>query len=48
MGHINVRTTTVRKKNPDRPQRRIQFRKVTINNQIQKLNNDAAARRNRS
>lgn len=45
MGQTNVKTTTIRKKNPSKPQKKIEFRKVTINNQIQKLNKDAVARR---
>lgn len=45
MGHVRVRTVTIRKKNPTKPQRKIEFRRVTINNQIQKLNKDAASKR---
>ena len=41
MGHINVKTTTIRKKNPTKPQKKIELRKVVINNQIQRLNKDA-------
>lgn len=45
MGQVKVNNTTIRKKNPSKPQRRIEFRNVTINNQIQRLNKDAAAKR---
>ena len=41
MGHINVNTTTIRKKNPVKPQKKIQMRKVVINNQIRRFNNAA-------
>lgn len=41
MGQINVGTTTVRKKNPSKPQKRIEVRKVVINNQMQRLHRDA-------
>ena len=47
MGQTRVKTTTVRKKNPSKPQKKIEFRKVTINNQVQRLNNDAAAKRSK-
>lgn len=45
MGHIKAHTITIRKKNPTKPQKRIEFRKVTINNQIQRFNADAARKR---
>lgn len=38
MAQIKVRTTTVRKKNPSKPQRKIQVRKTVINNQMARLN----------
>lgn len=38
MAQINVRTTTVRKKSPAKPQRKIQARKTVINNQMARLN----------
>ena len=38
MPRINVRTTTVRKKNPSQPQKKIQARKTVINNQVMRLN----------
>lgn len=46
MGSVRVRTVTIRKKNPKKPQKRIEFRRVTINNQIQRFNKDAASKRN--
>ena len=45
MGHINVKKTTIRKKNPSRPQKKIEFRKVVINNQLQRLHKDASDKR---
>ena len=47
MGHIREKKTVIRKKNPTKPQRKIEFRRVTINNQVQRLNKDAMAKRNR-
>lgn len=47
MGHLNERKVVIRKKNPDKPQKKIEFRKVTINNQVRRLNKDAAIKRNR-
>lgn len=47
MGHIREKKVVIRKKNPTKPQKKIEFRRVTINNQVQRLNNDAMARRNR-
>lgn len=44
MGQIKVKNTVIRKKNPTKPQKRIELRKVVINNQIQRLN--SAAKRN--
>lgn len=44
MGQVKVRTTTIRKKNPDKPQKKIQARKAVINNQIQRLNKNASQR----
>lgn len=46
MGQIRVKNTVIRKKNPTKPQKRIELRKVVINNQIQRLNS-AAGQRNR-
>lgn len=45
MAQIKVKTTTVRKKNPSKPQKKIQMRKATINNQVMRLNQDASKRR---
>lgn len=45
MGHINVRKTVIRKKNSTKPQRKIELRKIVINNQIQRFNSDALAKR---
>lgn len=45
MGQIKVHQTTIRKKNPSKPQKRIEARKTTINNQIMRLNKDAASKR---
>lgn len=45
MAQIKVKTTTVRKKNPNKPQKKIQMRKTTINNQVMRLNQDASKRR---
>lgn len=45
MGHVRVRTVTIRRKNPTKPQKRIEFRRVTINNQVQRFNQDAARKR---
>ena len=45
MGQINSRTVTIRKKNPSRPQKKIQARKVVINNQMMRLNHDATKKR---
>ena len=45
MGQVKVRQTTIRKKNPSKPQKRIELRKATINNQVMKLNKDAANKR---
>ena len=45
MGQIKSRTVTIRKKNPSKPQKKIQVRRVVINNQMQKLNQDAVKRR---
>lgn len=45
MGHINVTKTTIRKKNPSKPQKKIELRKVVINNQIQRFNKDASEKR---
>lgn len=47
MGHINARTVTIKKKEPSKPQKKIEFRRVTINNQVQRLKNDAASKRAR-
>lgn len=47
MGHINSRTVTIRKKNPSKPQKKIEFRRVTINNSVQRLKDDAASKRAR-
>lgn len=47
MGHINSRTVTIKKKDPAKPQKKIEFRRVTINNQVQRLKNDAANKRAR-
>ena len=44
MGQIKVRTTTIRKKNPSKPQKKIQMRKTVINNQIHRLNTAAKGR----
>ena len=41
MPQIKVRTTTIRKKDPDKPQKQIQMRKTVINNQIMRLNANA-------
>lgn len=41
MGQIKVKTTTIRKKNPSKPQKKIQMRKTVINNQIQRLSTAA-------
>ena len=45
MGHIRETKTVIRKKNSSKPQKRIEFRRVTINNQIMKFNKDAAQKR---
>ena len=45
MGQIKSRTITIRKKNPSKPQKKIQARRVVINNQVQRLNRDASRRR---
>lgn len=45
MGQVNVRTTTIRRKNPSKPQKKIQARKVVINNQIQRFNKAADKRK---
>lgn len=45
MGQVRVRTTTIRKKNPSKPQKKIELRRVVINNQIQRFNQDANKRR---
>lgn len=45
MGRVRVRTTTIRKKNPSKPQKKIELRRVVINNQIQRFNQDANKRR---
>ena len=47
MGQINSKTVTIRKKSPSKPQKKIQMRRVVINNQVAKLNNDAANKRRR-
>lgn len=45
MGSVNVRTTTIRKKNPSKPQRKIEARRVVINNQIRRLSASASSKR---
>lgn len=45
MGQINVKRTTIRKKNPSQPQKKITARRVVINNQVQKFNKAAGASR---
>ena len=45
MAQINVRTTTVRKKKPAKPQKKIEARKTVINNQMMRLNADKNARK---
>jgi hypothetical protein len=47
MGQINARTITIRKKNPSKPQKKIQMRKAVINNQMMRFNQDAAKKRGR-
>lgn len=47
MGQIKVHQTTIRRKNPSKPQKRIEARKTTINNQIMRLNKDASSKRAR-
>lgn len=45
MGQVKVLTTTIRKKNPAKPQKKIQVRRTVINNQVQRLNRDAQNKR---
>lgn len=40
MAQIKVRTTTIKKKDPAKPQKKIQVRKTVINNQMMRLNAD--------
>lgn len=41
MGQIKVKTTTIRRKDPDKPQKQIQMRKTVINNQMMRLKANA-------
>lgn len=45
MGQIKVQTTTIRKKAPSKPQKKIEVRKVVINKQIKRFNKDAAEKK---
>ena len=38
MSSVKVKTTTVRKKNPSKPQKKIEARRAVINNQVARLN----------
>ncbi len=44
MATINVKRVTVKRKD-NKPQKKITFRRVVINDQVQKLNNAAASRK---
>lgn len=44
MGQVTVKTRTIRKKNPAKPQKKIQVRRTVINNQVMRLNRNASQR----
>ena len=47
MGQIRENRLTIRRKSPDKPRKKLEFKRVTINNQVQRLRADASVKRKR-